>query len=60
MVSKGRWNALLLRYPVFVVLCSSYHATVSRFVMVVVVAASLLRAAASDAVLEPAYSELAL
>lgn len=49
-----------VRYPVFVVLCSSYHATVFRFVMVVVVAASLLRAAASDAVSEPAHSELAL
>jgi hypothetical protein len=31
-----------------------------RFVMVVVVAASLLRAAASDAVSEPAHLELAL
>lgn len=50
-----------VRYPVFVVLCSSYHATVFRFVMVVVVvAASFLRTAASDAVSEPAHSELAL
>ncbi len=49
-----------VRYPAFVVLCSSYHATVFRFVMVVVVVASLLRAAASDAVSEPAHSELAL
>jgi hypothetical protein len=49
-----------VRYPVFVVLCSSYHMTVFRFVMVIFVAASFLRATASDAVSEPAHSELAL
>jgi hypothetical protein len=49
-----------VRYPVFVVLCSSYHKTVFRFVMLIVVAASFPHAAASHAVSEPAHSELAL